>query len=194
MTKATHRGHCQACGAYHKVNAKSGGLAQHGYTTKWGFVLGTCSGANWKPVEISSEMMEVAIHEAAAQVAKLEEEASQVAAGDAGDFVQVRMRNYNGSPDFWVRMVADHGDEIEVESSPHAFGRFNSETNVRENPRFARRRISSAAFHKVDEPIADNGGYVRNLRGRAAQIDKYLAWQRDRLANWTPGELVPITD
>jgi hypothetical protein len=185
MAKATHRGHCQACGAFHKVNAKTGGLAQHGYTTKWGFFSGTCSGSNWKPIEVSSKLIEVCIEEAIEHHAKLSEDADKVEAGTAGKFVYIKMRNYDGSPDFWVRMVADHGDEIEVESTPRYRGRFNSETNVRENPRFAKRRVHS---------YFGNEKYVRYLRSRAQEVDQYLAWQRDRLANWTPGELEPITD
>ena len=51
MTKATHNGTCQACG---RSQAFNGSLAKHGYTTKWGYFAGTCSGSDKSPLELET--------------------------------------------------------------------------------------------------------------------------------------------
>ena len=56
MSKATHNGTCQACGRVQAVNAKTGLLAKHGYTTDYGFFNGTCGGSDRPPLEIATDL------------------------------------------------------------------------------------------------------------------------------------------
>jgi hypothetical protein len=49
----THTGHCQACAHVHAVGITSGEIAKHGYTTRFGFFMGTCSGAGHPALEVS---------------------------------------------------------------------------------------------------------------------------------------------
>ena len=51
MAKATHTGHCQACGRLQAVNPSTGKLAKHGYTVDFGFFNGTCAGSDHAPLE-----------------------------------------------------------------------------------------------------------------------------------------------
>ena len=51
MSKATHNGTCQACG---RKQAFSHSMAKHGYTTKWGYFAGTCSGSDRQPLELET--------------------------------------------------------------------------------------------------------------------------------------------
>jgi hypothetical protein len=53
--KHTHVGTCQACARKHAVGITSGNLAKHGYTTRFGYFAGTCSGSDKAPLEISRE-------------------------------------------------------------------------------------------------------------------------------------------
>lgn len=55
-TRHTHRGHCQLCGAQQAVNNKTGRIAKHGYTTRWGFFSGTCAGSDNLPYEVSTNL------------------------------------------------------------------------------------------------------------------------------------------
>lgn len=41
----THRGHCQICAFVHAIDPKTGRVAKHGYTVKFGFFKGVCSGS-----------------------------------------------------------------------------------------------------------------------------------------------------
>lgn len=51
--KSTHSGTCQICGCVQKL--PNGKLAKHGYTKRWGFFTGTCTGSGEFPYEISCQ-------------------------------------------------------------------------------------------------------------------------------------------
>lgn len=54
MSKHTHRGTCQACGAAQAVDNKTQLVAKHGYKVAgFGFFNGTCAGSDHHPAEIS---------------------------------------------------------------------------------------------------------------------------------------------
>ena len=55
MMKATHSGHCQACGRLQKL--PDGKLAKHGYTIAHGFFSGTCVGSHHLPFEVSCDLL-----------------------------------------------------------------------------------------------------------------------------------------
>ena len=53
--KHTHLGHCQACARQHAANVKTNNIAKHGYTTRFGYFAGVCSGSDHKALELSRE-------------------------------------------------------------------------------------------------------------------------------------------
>lgn len=54
---ATHRGCCQICGKSHKVNVKTGLLAEHGYTIDFGYFSGSCAGSHQLPINVSVDFL-----------------------------------------------------------------------------------------------------------------------------------------
>lgn len=50
----THKGMCQACGRMHAVNNKTGLIAEHGYQVHWNQFIGSCSGSNRLPIQLST--------------------------------------------------------------------------------------------------------------------------------------------
>jgi hypothetical protein len=55
---ATHRGCCQICGKSHKVDVKTGLLAEHGYTYKnTGYFTGSCAGSGQLPINVSVDFL-----------------------------------------------------------------------------------------------------------------------------------------
>lgn len=52
--KATHTGTCQICGRTHKISAKYGIIAAHGYKRQWGFEHNHCLGGQWRPYEVTN--------------------------------------------------------------------------------------------------------------------------------------------
>jgi len=61
LRKHTHVGHCQACARTHAVNVKTGAIAKHGYTTRFGFFAGTCGGSDHLTLEVSREYADAVI-------------------------------------------------------------------------------------------------------------------------------------
>jgi len=55
--QATHQGSCQICGRVHKVNNRTGRIATHGYTTRFGYFEGECSGRGQLPYEKSCDYL-----------------------------------------------------------------------------------------------------------------------------------------
>ena len=53
--KAKHIGTCQICNAAQKLPGNR--LASHGYTVRWGFFSGVCSGSNQLPLEQSCDYL-----------------------------------------------------------------------------------------------------------------------------------------
>ena len=56
MSKHTHRGTCQVCGAQQAVNNETGMMAKHGYTVEHGFFEGECPGSHNLPLESDRTM------------------------------------------------------------------------------------------------------------------------------------------
>jgi hypothetical protein len=62
---ATHRGCCQLCGKAHKVDVKTGLIAEHGYTVQWGWQNGSCAGSHHLPIEKSKVLVEKVVFDVA---------------------------------------------------------------------------------------------------------------------------------
>jgi hypothetical protein len=101
MAKATHNGTCQACGRQHAVRT-SGRLADHGYTTAWGFFHGICQGAGHQPLELATELNVQIVADYRAHAAKLDKEAQ-------GDITKVPV-SYRGANGKTVTEVLDSAE------------------------------------------------------------------------------------
>jgi len=78
MSKHTHRGTCQVCGAQQAVDNKTGMLAKHGYTVEHGFFEGECPGSHNLPLEHDHTMTDNIIDDLTRQADRIENE---IAAG-----------------------------------------------------------------------------------------------------------------
>ncbi len=73
MSKHTHRGHCQVCGAQQAVNNETGMLAKHGYTVEHGFFEGECPGSHNLPLEVDHTMTDNIIGDLTRQGDRIEQ-------------------------------------------------------------------------------------------------------------------------
>lgn len=91
MTKATHNGTCQVCGAEQAVNPSTGKLAKHGYSVEWGYFNGACSGGDELPMQINKDL-------ALSMMLELDNHAERCDANAASTIEHVeitrRVRNY----------------------------------------------------------------------------------------------------
>jgi hypothetical protein len=111
MTKATHNGHCQVCGRQQAVR-DGGRLAKHGYTTKWGFFSGTCSGSDIEPLEVSRSKLDETVRE-------LELEAAILREMKAEDVTSVAIESRKGYGEPVIHVFTTEADLLAyVEANP----------------------------------------------------------------------------
>lgn len=188
--RATHKGHCQVCGACQKL--PGGVLAKHGYTTRWGFFEGTCPGSGHLPFERDKSLIEAAIlrvreseyftrTEAATTRERQDPEGCWVHAYFAFGFGARRRSGYE-----WISARIDVPADAVVRSLHYWHpgdqrpARWEQLGYYGPGGRPEAARWSNASY-------AD-----RVLLARAARLAEYAAWQEGRIASWEPRDLTPI--
>ena len=86
--KATHKGECQLCGRTQLL--PSGQLSKHGYTTRWGFFSGVCSGAHHLPFELSCDLIDGALESVRNTLGRLNEEIAELKQPAVSTAVQMK--------------------------------------------------------------------------------------------------------
>jgi hypothetical protein len=178
-TKATHFGTCQICGSEQKL--PEGVLSLHGYTTRWGFFSGVCSGARHLPFEKSTDLILGAIaYQESAVIPDLEAQAARLHAGELREDGKTFKHHYNR------RTATSSWGLVEIKATDKP-GLFEIDGD-----RFW------ASFHGTGLNTVDDlrrhfgRNYADHLLGKCGQIRQWVKWQRERLANWQPTELKPI--
>lgn len=191
--KATHNGTCQVCGAIQAVNAKTNRLAKHGYTTRWGFFAGTCSGSDEKPFELSAGLIFAAIEKALKEANELRDASFHLRNNDTGNkaWIHEYVPAYfiGGGKSVkstykWVQV------ELQEEVKPYRDGSGS---------------YSVFWYHKVDgkgtttrkdldgyghsKSFAEAVKYLNSFRAqwqdtRESQLRVYAQWQTDRVRDW----------
>lgn len=158
----THRGNCQICDSLQAVDNKTGLLAKHGYDVKFGFFNGTCKGAHHQPLQVSKDLIATVIESVKTQVIGLKSLASKVSLSTSPNVSRRVYRNYK-----WVV------EDFEVRED-------NSD-------------IWNRDTHKctIAEAIkAYNDKRLSSINREISQLEGYIDWQTQRLANWKPGQLI----
>lgn len=192
MPKATHKGTCQICGSVQKL--PGGRLSQHGYTVDWGFFNGVCGGAHGLPFEQSCDLIESAIESADAQAAKLRAEIAELET--TTEYAEVAIYyGYRDHPNGkGGEIIEKHNrDELSIESRDLEDGATLYFVEVIEQRTGKKQRGTSFTGRSIAAAMrrANDGAIRRRVRA-IAQIEKYVAWQRERIAGWKPAELLPI--
>lgn len=204
--KATHSGTCQICGSRQLL--PSGNLSKHGYTVRWGFFEGVCHGAHRLPFEQSTDAIADAIvaverdiAATEAEIAEIEELTSAINDG-TNVWVQIYDTGRYTTGYRWVKarlhdLVTDNSygcKHSKCQYTTHAkFFHFHSRNE--ESPLTEQINAYSAAFEL--HTLADwarhlNRKYAKSVLAKAnAGRREWLAWQRKRVAEWTPQPLTP---
>lgn len=180
MRKATHNGHCQICGSVQKLPASR--LSKHGYTVKWGFFSGTCPGSDGKPFEVSTDLIERAIVNAtqAREVALAQAASLRAMTGTTG-YVLERVKGDIYADRRWqeteVSMrTLEHRPDISIPC--YVLDGKRKDLHMTGTPETIAAELRNS--------------YARTFDERAADLQRYIDWQRERVASWQPGELQPI--
>lgn len=192
--KATHSGHCQACGRLQKL--PNGRLSKHGYTVTHGFFSGTCPGSDRLPFEVSCDYVAETIARATSAIEVLEAEKAETLANT--DATNVMDRVYFPSHRFGVKgstrwvpvtLIATEKN-YGTEDQPRVYWTFETEHDgkrERENFGYSQTWTPETALAEM------NRRYAVKLAGDILRLDSYVAWQRQRVAEWAPAPLLPVS-
>lgn len=194
MKPSTHRGTCQACGAAQRLPA--GTLAKHGYTVKWGFFSGVCQGAGWRPYEQAHDLIERCIETAEGR--KTYEQGFLAGLVDMPTEPKAWKKLYRTDTTPWryewalvdlvavpVEIPGDNGRVMYLPefANPH-------KKNLRERIHESIGADPAAGLLALAHKL--NAVYAHEVKLRINQIDHYIAWQRRRIADWKPADLLPL--
>lgn len=184
---ATHQGTCQICGRQQML--PKGKLAKHGYTTRWGFFSGTCTGSDRMPFETHTDAIADAIERAKAHAAHLRTLAAALLASTDETTVWVHV--------YYAATWSDRSSRYVWEQLPvqrDERGAFVIETGRDTNGGARTRRTDVKDYNLtlLQSVQAMNARRAAEWLTEAKKYDGYVVWQTERVANWKPGKLVPV--
>ncbi len=196
MKPATHRGSCQCCGSVQKL--PEGVLSKHGYTTRWGFFSGTCAGSGSLPYEQSFDLIARFVALAEVKLADLQAFRARLleapAEGTTSAWVNVYRRgtfhmkahhawmelpliftlHESCSKDGfkWLTVAYSHPDQPDKPEPVPFYGMMS--------------------LNPLDFVLSANQKRAQALEPEIAQVERYIAWQAKRVAEWKPAPLFPL--
>jgi hypothetical protein len=198
MAKATHSGTCQLCGRGQKL--PNGVLSKHGYTVDWGFFSGTCRGSAGRPFEESTDLIEKMIKRCEAQIVRLGEDVKEMRAYKGNmayrsNYYSHGERGYGRSSGYALEYV-EIKELVRTMEDGYVLKTYSSDRLIAPEKQHPSSKDLSTPFECKDLPavIKDlNEKYIkRTLEGEINKIQRYITWQKERVANWKPGKLTPV--
>lgn len=179
--KATHYGECQVCGHTQKLPGQT--LAKHGYTKRWGFFSGTCTGSHGNPLETHHDLIDKSIQDAQATVARLEALAAEALQPITGSLVWVNV---------YVPATWEHRKSYKVWRQVELIdGRYYADENGHQTRNGV--KVSGLGYYGDNPAQQSHTARANDLSRQAAQVQEYIAWQTKRLATWAPKDLRPVS-
>jgi hypothetical protein len=186
--KATHTGTCQICGNSQKL--PNGILSNHGYTVQMGWFSGICTGAKHLPFEKSCDLIQFAIDHTKGSIVtnKSYIEELKVQTEYVWLHVYVNTSQYTGK----YIDVKVNKEDLDVEY----YGENNERIKVTYKHPEARSKQDVGQYvygASIEEKILEeNKRQIRKLENLIEQMESYVAWQTERVANWKEQDLTEI--
>lgn len=191
--KATHKGHCQACGRLQML--PSDVLAQHGYKITHGFFSGVCVGSKALPFEVSCGEVKRYIARACTALVEVTERAAELRQPPTEprawvhNYESVILGQKWGKTAYRWRQV----DIMTEDRNGHAVFSYvapgvHGVTEKRhEMTNYGGIKTALVMAAKLN---AERAQYVEDKE--AANLRNYISWQQERVDNWKPGTLLPV--
>ncbi len=178
--KAQFKGTCQCCGGIYKLPGDT--LAKHGYTIRWGFFSGTCSGSEKLPYEKDCSLIKEFV--AAAEnkqhsLIEFKNELMEPATEPKAWFHEYIRNLEKGRSGYKWRVVKLVHTEL-------GFCYINIDDKVTRLP-----------VHQPVETLLDvanllNAKYSKIVALNIENVAEYIRWQQRRITNWKVTDLAPI--
>jgi hypothetical protein len=185
MKKATHMGQCQCCESTQKL--PGGRLSHHGYRVLWSSFVNVCPGTGHLPYEQSCDLIASFIASAESQKAQLVnlQETLRQPATEAIGWKHEYVKFATGKSDYQWRPV-----EIRISAQYHRLIEYKNAQD-----RWNRLDL----YDRNWETLLDVAGIMNRERAKAIQkdidgLDRYIAWQQERIAAWKLADLRPVKE
>lgn len=191
MTKATHTGTCQICGSHQKL--PSGVLSKHGYTVDWGFFNGVCQGAGHAPFEKSTDAIEGVIESVKERLVLIKEVREDRLENRETLFVTMKLRTRAGTKHRTVELGAD---QVKINHYNSGLDSDYTESTIDGVWKVAHINTGNAMGKEIADYIQGaNVEYVEQVTDRRiADMERYIVWQTERVANWVEQDLTLIDE
>jgi hypothetical protein len=176
-------GNCQICGNEHKCSASS--IAKHGYTIRSGWQEGACYGSGGKPIQVSCDLITGALAAAKEYIERTESHIAKLVVDPLHD---------RGAIGMLVRTPTRTGDVYRIERVTLELGEKGLPVAVD----VARKVLKSWPFYSgvktVDEAALELAtSRISFLRRTIVDAGANIVYLTDRLANWQPSDLRPVS-
>lgn len=173
--RSIYKGTCQVCGSIQKL--PSGNLSNHGYTTKWGFFMGTCKGSKELPLEKSCDVVIKSIQDSKelikSNIAKIE-------VLKTSKDVNVKLKIYTRERIYKTidLVVTDEmvtSRQYEYENRKHWLSMY------------------SIRGSNIEEMVTSfNENNIKELESMNRQVESYIKHQTKIVESWTKKDLILI--
>lgn len=189
--RAEYSGSCQCCGAIQKLPANL--LSKHGYNVKWGFFSGVCPGAGSQPYEKGIDLIERFIANAQTQRDDLQQFKARVLAP---------VTELKGWRRIWKKAegrVSGSYHWMEVTYTVDVLGWTNDYQSLSYVHPFDtkfRDACGNTLVRNADEAYAEihkyNAHRAQDIQNSIDQLERYIAWQQQRIAEWKLADYLPL--
>jgi hypothetical protein len=180
---AEYFGTCQICGREQKAHPHA--IAKHGYTIRNGWQEGACYGSGGKPYEVSCDLIEGAIEKAKDYIARTEEEIASLKKNPLDENGKCTMLRREQTRNGQLVYPADVTVVMGEAGTPKAIA--NDGKTVKTWPYYGDVKTVDAAVKELAKE------WTKVLRGYIRQAQQSLDYMAERLKNWKPAELRPVT-
>lgn len=192
MAKSTHIGTCQVCGRSQKL--PNGLLSKHGYTVEWGFFSGECYGSGNLPFEVSKYMIDDSIRRATQQRDETLGLSDEYKAGRLDDGIKAWVHAYYSSTGYGRNLIRGGYRWQQVDVVPVEKGMRGRFMYLDDNGK----KIHIETYDYTIESLEQTRVHMNkqhaeySLDKRVVDLNRYIAWQQQRIENWSPVALTPI--
>lgn len=192
--KAIHAGHCQCCGRLQRL--PNGKLSLHGYSKTFGYFLGICRGARYKPFEESCDQVERYIGEA--KDAALNLKAFQVELRTKLT-TKAWVKHYNKNSQYGLGYAAsckwiEVTPELTVDPWLDGGGAsYQFHYTLEEKKHRIEYSYSQQSKTVEEEASRLNRVYATSFDREVESLESYIKWQTKRVTEWKPAPLHALT-
>ncbi|MGI9348705.1 MAG: hypothetical protein ACR2OP_02645 [Amylibacter sp.] len=188
MSKSTHKGHCQVCGAFQKLHNGTNEIYNHGFKRSGHYGYWTsaqCWGSHYEPIEISNSIVEESLRRAKVDIKMYAQDIE--AQLDMTDPIVTIKWHKPSQRGLTVHMskIEDISDDPE---DPFIDNKFEVTWEFPNGD--TKSEILTGTEYEIKEKYCS--AEIRKIEFKVSKIKSYITKQEENLHNWVAKPLIKI--